>query len=191
MSLHLWLCWVSRNSYSCLPLPSGNPADFREAIMSGLEIYWNLPQREPKAQTSISGCPTVMLNQTGLPSDPETTQVTTVSLQFALAETREDLWPIIHAGDGETGMCVFLSPLCFIWVSLTLLFMPMEKVRLKKAGVLPHSIPSLIINSFCVTLDSSLIASPFGLFTWSVLFTYPVLVWDESLEGRPVHWFGL
>lgn len=88
-------------------------------------------------------------------------------------------------------MCVFLSPLCFIWVSLTLLFMPMEKVRLKKAGVLPHSIPSLIINSFCVTLDSSLIASPFGLFTWSVLFTYPVLVWDESLEGRPVHWFGL
>lgn len=59
--------------------------------MSGLEIYWNLPQREPKAQTSISGCPTVMLNQTGLPSDPETTQVTTVSLQFALAETREDL----------------------------------------------------------------------------------------------------
>lgn len=48
------------------------------------------PERA-QALTSISGCLTVKLNQTGLPSDPETIEVTTVCLQFALAETREDL----------------------------------------------------------------------------------------------------
>uniref|UniRef100_A0A5F8GWG5 Protein phosphatase 1 regulatory subunit 12B n=1 Tax=Monodelphis domestica TaxID=13616 RepID=A0A5F8GWG5_MONDO len=60
----------------------------------------------------------------------------------------------------EKRVCIFLSPLLSLFLfllSLALLFLPTEKVHLKKAlSVLPYSIFNLMRNSFCLSLISNL-----------------------------------